>query len=65
MVTSVSFYKKIIVMETTGRKLKKLRTKQVYGFKKSPFSGGGGNPIGDPTTITTITVTNIALNTEP
>lgn len=46
-------------MKTTGQKLKKLRTRQVYGFKKNLYNDTG---MGDPTTITTITVTNMALN---
>ena len=51
-------------MEATGRKLKKLRTKQVYGFKKYPFSGGGDSPIGEPTIITTATLTHVVSNSE-
>jgi len=46
-------------MKATGQKLKKLKTKQVYGFKKYSFND---NHVGDPTTITTITVTNMLLN---
>ncbi len=47
-------------MKATGQKLKKLKTKQVYGFKKYSFNVD--NHVGDPTTITTITVTNMLLN---
>lgn len=42
-------------MKTTGQKLRKVKTKQVYGFKKEPFNSDGNGNI-DPTyTITTIT----------
>jgi hypothetical protein len=47
-------------MKAAGQKLKKLKTKKVYGFKKDHFNGRGNN--GDPTTITTITTTLLALN---
>jgi hypothetical protein len=47
-------------MKATGQKLKKLRTRQVYGFKKDHFTGGDNG--GDPTTITTSTVTGLMLN---
>ena len=39
-------------MTTTGQKLKKLKTKKVYGFKKEQFSG---SLIGAETTSTTLT----------
>jgi len=47
-------------MKATGLKLKKLKTKQVYGFKKDQFVGDGG--LGDPTLNTTTTLSHIALN---
>jgi hypothetical protein len=46
-------------MKSTGQKLKKLKTRQVYGFKKDQFTVGEN---GDPTTITFTTVTHLALN---
>jgi len=42
------------VMKATGQKLKKLRTKQVYGFKKEAY--GNPNSI-DPTLTTSATCT--------
>ncbi len=53
-------------MEAIGRKLKKLRTKQVYGFKKYPFSGGegGGGGNGDLTMTTLTTLTHVVSNSE-
>jgi len=48
-------------MKTTGFKLKKLKTKQVYGFKKDQYAADFCGE-GDPTLTTTITVTHIALN---
>jgi len=47
-------------MKSTGQKLKKLKTRQVYGFKKDQLSGRDCN--GDPTTLTLTTITNMALN---
>jgi hypothetical protein len=47
-------------MKSTGQKLKKLKTRQVYGFKKDQFITGDQN--GDPTTITTMTTSHIILN---
>ena len=46
-------------MKSTGQKLKKLKTRQVYGFKKEHFIGGINN--GDPT-LTTTTITHIMVN---
>jgi hypothetical protein len=46
-------------MKATGQKLKKLKTRQVYGFKKDTFSFNGG---GDPTTVMTTTLTHIMVN---
>jgi len=46
-------------MKATGQKLKKLKTRQVYGFKKDTFSFIGN---GDPTTIATTTMTHIMVN---
>ncbi|WP_259068127.1 hypothetical protein HDF24_17695 [Mucilaginibacter sp. X4EP1] len=48
-------------MKTTGFKLKKLKTKQVYGFKKDQYAADFSGD-GDPTLTTTVTVTHIALN---
>jgi hypothetical protein len=45
-------------MKATGQKLKKLKTRQIYGFKKEQFSGGSG----DPTILTTLTGLNNVLN---
>lgn len=47
-------------MKASGQKLKKLKTKQVYGFKKDYFGGGGGN--GDPTILVTTTISAIITN---
>jgi hypothetical protein len=47
-------------MKTAAQKLKKLKTRQVYGFKKNLYNVDTN--IGDPTTITTLTVTNMVLN---
>ncbi|WP_158996384.1 hypothetical protein [Mucilaginibacter sp. L196] len=44
-------------MKATLQKLKKLKTKQVYGFKKDNF--GGMNVGNDPTTNTTIITTTM------
>lgn len=44
-------------MKATTQKLKKLKTKQVYGFKKDIDKSSF---IGDPTTITT--TTHIIIN---
>lgn len=44
-------------MKATTQKLKKLKTKQVYGFKKNDFDKSGF--IGDPTTLTTHVIINI------
>lgn len=44
-------------MKTTGQKLRKIKTKQVYGFKKEQFVGGDGNGNCDPT----LTITLIAM----
>lgn len=48
-------------MKTTGFKLKKLKTKQVYGFKKDQYIADLSGD-GDPTVTTSATVTHIALN---
>jgi hypothetical protein len=47
-------------MKSTGQKLKKLKTRQVYGFRKDQLYGGFNN--GDPTTLTLTTTTHLALN---
>lgn len=47
-------------MKASGGKLKKLKTKQVYGFKKDYLGGGGGN--GDPTILITTTISGIVIN---
>jgi hypothetical protein len=47
-------------MKSTGQKLKKLKTRQVYGFRKDQLNGGYNN--GDPTTLTTLTTSHVALN---
>ncbi|MDR3696105.1 hypothetical protein [Mucilaginibacter sp.] len=44
-------------MKSTGQKLKKLKTRQVYGFKKELVSIGG---ITDTTTI--VTYTHMMMN---
>jgi len=31
-------------MKATAQKIKKLRTRQVYGFKKNQFNGASGDP---------------------
>lgn len=49
------------VMKTTGFKLKKLKTKQVYGFKKDQYAADLSGD-GDPTLTTAVTLTHIALN---
>jgi hypothetical protein len=47
-------------MKSSGQKLKKLKTRRVYGFKRDQFIIGDQN--GDPTTLTTITTSHIILN---
>ncbi len=47
-------------MKASGQKLKKLKTRQVYGFKKDQFNGSFYNL--ETTTVTATTVTNLALN---
>jgi len=44
-------------MKATGQKLKKLKTRQVYGFKKHTLYVDNTNI--DPTTITIIAVTHM------
>jgi hypothetical protein len=46
-------------MKASGQKLKKLKTKQVYGFKKDLFHIGG---MADTTTVQTTTITHIMVN---
>ena len=46
-------------MKAIGQKLKKLKTRQVYGFKKDHLSAG---VMGDPTTLTTLSSSHIMLN---
>ena len=46
-------------MKATTQKLKKLKTKQVYGFKKDDFDKSGF--VGDPTIL--MTTTNVIINT--
>jgi len=46
-------------MKATGQKLKKLKTRQVYGFKKDNFNIGG---MADTTTLQTTTITHIMVN---
>jgi hypothetical protein len=43
-------------MKATAQKLKKLKTRQVYGFKKNQFSGANGDPTVSVTTTTGIMV---------
>jgi hypothetical protein len=43
-------------MKATGQKLKKLKTRQVYGFKKDLFSFGGNME------TTTLVTTHIVVN---
>jgi len=45
-------------MKAATQKLKKLKTKQVYGFKKNNFDKSGF--IGDPTILTA--TTNVIMN---
>jgi len=43
-------------MKATSQKLKKLKTRQVYGFKKNQFNGPNGDPTYTVTTSTGIMV---------
>ena len=46
-------------MKATGQKLKKLKTRQVYGFKKDQFIIGA---MADPTLTTTTVSSHVILN---
>jgi len=45
-------------MKAAGQKLKKLKTRQVYGFKKDRLFTGGDI---DPTGVTTLTLTHLNM----
>ncbi len=47
-------------MKATTHKLKKLKTKKVYGFKKESFDGSNWDPT--LTTITSSQIMGVAMN---